>query len=79
MLRTDRHPTKPRAARRGGAAANDEVAQERLYRAVVSRDARFDGRLVVGVTSTGIYCRPVCRVRTPLRLFSALQTGANVD
>lgn len=67
MLRTDRHPTKPRAARRGGAAADDEVTQERLYRAVVSRDARFDGRLFVGVTSTGIYCRPVCRVRTPLR------------
>lgn len=35
------------------------------YRALVSRDARFDGRLFVGVTSTGIYCRPVCRVRTP--------------
>ncbi len=35
------------------------------YRALCSRDARFDGRLFVGVTSTGIYCRPVCRVRTP--------------
>ena len=31
------------------------------------RDARFDGRLFVGVTSTGVYCRPVCRVRTPRR------------
>jgi AraC family transcriptional regulator, regulatory protein of adaptative response / DNA-3-methyladenine glycosylase II len=29
------------------------------------RDARFDGRFFVGVTSTRIYCRPVCRVRTP--------------
>ena len=29
--------------------------------------ARFDGRLFVGVTSTGIYCRPVCRVRLPRR------------
>jgi AraC family transcriptional regulator of adaptative response / DNA-3-methyladenine glycosylase II len=37
------------------------------YRAVVARDARFDGRLFVGVTSTGVYCRPVCRVRTPRR------------
>ena len=37
------------------------------YRAIVTHDARFDGRLFVGVTSTGIYCRPVCRVRTPLR------------
>lgn len=35
------------------------------YAALVARDARFDGRFFVGVTSTGIYCRPVCRVRTP--------------
>jgi len=35
------------------------------YRALRTHDARFDGRLFVGVTSTGIYCRPVCRVRTP--------------
>jgi AraC family transcriptional regulator of adaptative response / DNA-3-methyladenine glycosylase II len=33
------------------------------YRALVTRDARFDGRLFVGVTSTGIYCRPVCPAR----------------
>ncbi len=37
------------------------------YRALCSHDARFDGRLFVGVTTTGIYCRPVCRVRTPRR------------
>jgi AraC family transcriptional regulator, regulatory protein of adaptative response / DNA-3-methyladenine glycosylase II len=37
------------------------------YLAVLARDARFDGRLFVGVTSTGIYCRPVCRVRPPMR------------
>jgi AraC family transcriptional regulator, regulatory protein of adaptative response / DNA-3-methyladenine glycosylase II len=37
------------------------------YLALCARDARFDGRLFVGVTSTGIYCRPVCRVRTPKR------------
>lgn len=36
-----------------------------LYRALCARDRRFDGRFFVGVTSTGIYCRPVCRVRTP--------------
>jgi len=35
------------------------------YTALLARDARFDGRLFVGVTSTGIYCRPICRVRTP--------------
>ncbi len=37
------------------------------YLAVKARDARFDGRLFIGVTSTGVYCRPVCRVRTPRR------------
>jgi AraC family transcriptional regulator, regulatory protein of adaptative response / DNA-3-methyladenine glycosylase II len=36
------------------------------YRALRSRDARFDGRLFVGVSSTGVYCRPVCPARTPL-------------
>ena len=34
------------------------------YRALQSRDARFDGLLLVGVTSTGIYCRPICPART---------------
>ena len=38
---------------------------EACYRAVQTRDARFDGRLLVGVTSTGIYCRPICPARTP--------------
>lgn len=38
-----------------------------LYRALRSRDVRFDGRFFVGVTSTGIYCRPVCPARTPRR------------
>ena len=32
---------------------------ETAYRAVQGRDPRFDGRLYLGVTSTGIYCRPV--------------------
>ncbi len=40
---------------------------ESLYRAVASRDRRFDGRFVLGVTSTGIYCRPSCPARTPKR------------
>ena len=32
----------------------------RCYRALRSRDRRFDGRFFVGVTTTGIYCRPIC-------------------
>jgi AraC family transcriptional regulator, regulatory protein of adaptative response / DNA-3-methyladenine glycosylase II len=37
------------------------------YTALTLHDARFDGRFFVGVSSTGIYCRPVCQVRTPKR------------
>src|SRR6478752_4378655 len=35
------------------------------YRALSARDPRFDGVFYVAVTSTGIYCRPVCPARTP--------------
>jgi len=37
------------------------------YRALVAHDARFDGAFFVGVKTTGVYCRPVCRARTPRR------------
>ena len=37
------------------------------YLALKARDARFDGRFFTAVTSTGIYCRPVCKVRCPKR------------
>ena len=37
------------------------------YQILLAHDARFDGRLFVGVTSTGVYCRPICRVRMPAR------------
>jgi AraC family transcriptional regulator of adaptative response / DNA-3-methyladenine glycosylase II len=40
---------------------------DRCYLAVSSRDARFDGRFVTAVTSTGIYCRPSCPAQTPKR------------
>lgn len=36
-----------------------------LYQAILSRDRRFDGRMFVGVSSTFIYCRPICTVRPP--------------
>jgi AraC family transcriptional regulator, regulatory protein of adaptative response / DNA-3-methyladenine glycosylase II len=39
---------------------------ERCYRAVASRDARFDGWFFTAVATTGIYCRPSCPARTPL-------------
>jgi AraC family transcriptional regulator, regulatory protein of adaptative response / DNA-3-methyladenine glycosylase II len=39
--------------------------RELCYRALCTRDARFDGRFYTAVVSTGIYCRPVCPARTP--------------
>ena len=41
--------------------------QERCYRAVASRDARFDGQFITAVRTTGIYCRPSCPATTPKR------------
>ncbi|MDO8373049.1 MAG: Ada metal-binding domain-containing protein, partial [Polaromonas sp.] len=43
------------------------LADDACYLALKARDARFDGRFFTGVTSTGIYCRPVCSVKTPKR------------
>src|SRR6202162_1308165 len=37
------------------------------YAAASSRDPRFDGRFFIAVITTGIYCRPICPARTPLR------------
>lgn len=41
--------------------------QDACYRAVLTRDARFDGRFFGCVKTTGIYCRPVCPARAPRR------------
>jgi AraC family transcriptional regulator of adaptative response / DNA-3-methyladenine glycosylase II len=40
---------------------------ETCHRALAARDVRFDGVFFVGVTTTGIYCRPICPARTPRR------------
>ena len=45
----------------------DSLDQEACYRAVLTRDPRFDGRFFTCVKTTGIYCRPVCPARTPRR------------
>jgi AraC family transcriptional regulator of adaptative response / DNA-3-methyladenine glycosylase II len=44
-------------------ASEDDIR----HAAIEARDPRFDGRFYVGVTSTGIYCRTICRARTPKR------------
>ncbi|NDP64379.1 DNA-3-methyladenine glycosylase 2 family protein [Polaromonas sp.] len=46
---------------------NTRLADDDCYLALKAKDARFDGRFFTGVLSTGIYCRPVCNVKTPLR------------
>jgi AraC family transcriptional regulator of adaptative response / DNA-3-methyladenine glycosylase II len=43
-----------------------DLDHDACYRAIVHRDARFDGRFFTGVKTTRIYCRPVCPARTPL-------------
>ncbi|RZS52118.1 Ada metal-binding domain-containing protein [Sphaerotilus mobilis] len=47
------------------AQAIDRLDPEACHAALLARDARFDGQFFVAVRSTGIYCRPVCRVRSP--------------
>jgi len=44
-----------------------ELSQDACWRALQTRDARFDGRFVTAVRSTGIYCRPVCPALLPKR------------
>lgn len=43
----------------------ERLDTEACYRALQTRDNRFDGRLFVAVKTTGIYCRPICPARTP--------------
>lgn len=48
------------------------------YAAMQAHDARFDGRFFCGVSSTGIYCRPVCRVKVPKEENCTFYTSAAV-
>ncbi len=41
------------------------LSREQYYRALTAKDTRFDGVFFTGVKTTGIYCRPVCTVKTP--------------
>jgi len=43
------------------------LSPDACYRALTARDVRFDGVFYVGVSTTGVYCRPVCSARTPKR------------
>lgn len=43
----------------------DSHTQTEYYRALAAKDGRFDGVFFAGILTTGIYCRPICRVKTP--------------
>jgi AraC family transcriptional regulator of adaptative response / DNA-3-methyladenine glycosylase II len=59
---------KPRDNRGGiGNHRRMDMDDDACYRAIATRDHRFDGRLFVAVTTTGIYCRPFCPAPTPRR------------
>ncbi len=49
------------------ARGRDADTENVRYEAFARKDNRFDGRFFVGVVSTGIYCRPVCRAKLPKR------------
>jgi AraC family transcriptional regulator of adaptative response / DNA-3-methyladenine glycosylase II len=48
-------------------AQHMDMDDDACYRAIETRDYRFDGRLFVAVTTTGVYCRPFCPAPTPKR------------
>lgn len=62
---TARERTTRMAERPARAVVATALDARACYAAIRARDARFDGRLFVGVTSTRIYCRPVCTAKTP--------------
>jgi AraC family transcriptional regulator of adaptative response/methylated-DNA-[protein]-cysteine methyltransferase len=48
-------------------AATPATTDDARWKAVVARDARYDGAFVTAVLTTGIYCRPSCSARRPRR------------
>ena len=45
----------------------DDQKISEYYRALINRDSAYEGVFFVGITSTGIFCRPTCTARKPLR------------
>ena len=60
MSTRSRQPSQEYSAQRA-------FAGRAAWRAVLTHDARFDGRFVYGVASTGVYCMPSCPLRWPAR------------
>jgi AraC family transcriptional regulator of adaptative response / DNA-3-methyladenine glycosylase II len=70
------HSVSGHSALPGDTALAATLDPDVCYRALQTRDARFDGRFFTGVTSTGIYCRPICPARTPMRQHCRFFAGA---
>lgn len=51
-----------------------------VYETILRRDTKYDGRYYVGIATTGIYCRPSCRSRTPkpenVRIYASIEEAA---
>ncbi len=45
----------------------ETMSEDEMWRAIENRDASLDGRFVVAVRTTGIYCRPSCPSKHPKR------------
>ncbi|MFZ6771706.1 AlkA N-terminal domain-containing protein [Undibacterium sp. SXout7W] len=57
--------TDPLRATTKSHSAQEDERDQRYFHALAARDSRFDGVFFTGVTTTGIYCRPVCPAKTP--------------
>src|SRR5689334_3934044 len=58
---------QPSSATRAGNAPRSPRSDDDRWKAVLARDERYDGLFVTAVRTTGIYCRPSCPARHPLR------------
>jgi AraC family transcriptional regulator of adaptative response / DNA-3-methyladenine glycosylase II len=61
-----------------GSVSSAQMKQDAkgLYKALLARDARFDGLFFVGVSSTRIYCRPICPVKPPREINCSFYNSA---
>ena len=44
-----------------------QLSEDRMYQALLDKDSHFEGLFIVGVKTTGIFCRPSCTARKPKR------------
>jgi AraC family transcriptional regulator of adaptative response / DNA-3-methyladenine glycosylase II len=57
----------------------DTQEKLRLYKSILSRDPRNDGRFYVGVKTTGIYCRPICPAKPKIENVEFFRSKAEAE